>query len=460
MKHSAREAKAAVRRHVAADLEHELVAVTQLEPPRVTRNTEAVAVQMDATAEAQQARRRQPLAPDTKEITQTGRPFESDNTGRIGRPKPRTTASSDRATQTKARSAQADRGRNDDHAPPREQLDMDARARIQRCSYADAVDSRRRVVARTDTNRDGSRPAVSTSQETCRQHYSGLRRGCMSTRILSVFALVTAAALAAGCGGSSSPKIKIQAAHVYHLAGFGPTTGIKAGKPTLVSFTIVQPDGTPLTRYRHGSGPHNGVHLIIVRRDLAVIIHHHPPIGPGGKISDSVTFPAPGPYRVVIDAYPRTSGPVPNFQLFKTIEVNGSYRPQSLPPFTPSETVAGYHFTLHGTPRLHAIQALLLNFTVTGPSGALARFTPWYGALAHAVFFRAGSLDYLHTHVCAPGASGCSSVLGGARITGTSTAPGQLKVGVLLPIAGTWRLFLQCQLDGKVVTAPFTLHVS
>jgi hypothetical protein len=30
---------------------------------------------------------------------------------------------------------------------------------------------------------------------------------------------------------------------------------------------------------------------------------------------------------------------------------------------------------------------------------------------------------------------------------------------VLVPVAGTWRLFLQCQVDGHVLTAPFTLTV-
>ena len=30
---------------------------------------------------------------------------------------------------------------------------------------------------------------------------------------------------------------------------------------------------------------------------------------------------------------------------------------------------------------------------------------------------------------------------------------------MLVPAPGTWRLFLQCQIDGKVLTAPFTLHV-
>ncbi|HZT16917.1 MAG TPA: hypothetical protein VFA19_13315 [Gaiellaceae bacterium] len=233
-----------------------------------------------------------------------------------------------------------------------------------------------------------------------------------------------------------------------------------AGKPVSLSFTIVQPDGQPLTAYRHGSGPHNGVHLILVRRDLAVIIHHHPPVGKDGLIRDTVTLPEPGPYRLVVDAYPKTSGPVPSFQLFRSLTVRGPYRPQPLPAFRGSETVDGYRFALHGVPHLHAVQAALLDFTVTTPSGAPARFTPWYGALAHAIFFRQGSLDYFHTHVCAPGATGCASVLGGARVTGTSATPGKLHVGVLLPVPGTWRLFLQCRLGGKVVTAPFTLRVS
>jgi len=228
-----------------------------------------------------------------------------------------------------------------------------------------------------------------------------------------------------------------------------------------VGFTIVQPNGKVLTQFKRGPGPHTGVHLIIVRRDLAVIVHRHPPIDANGRLTDTITFPDPGPYRVVIDVYPKSvSGPVPNFQLFSTIRVAGAYRPQPLPAFSPTETVDGIHFTLHGTPRLHSVEPAFLDFTVTDAAGKPATFTPWFGALAHAIFFRRGSLDYFHTHVCAPGASGCTSLLGSARVTGTSATPGKLSVGVLVPVPGTWRLFLQCRVGGKVVTAPFTLDVS
>jgi hypothetical protein len=201
------------------------------------------------------------------------------------------------------------------------------------------------------------------------------------------------------------------------------------------------------------------VHVIFVRRDLGAIIHRHPPVRSDGTIDDEITFQSRGRYRMVVDVYPALAGPLRNFQLFRWITVGGK-GPAAAPAASGSTvTVDGDRFVLRSRPRLRAIEAAFLTFSVTGADGRPARFTPWYGALAHAIFFRAGSLDYFHTHVCGAGATGCTSTLGPTRVTGTSTAPGVLRVGVLLPVAGTWRLFLQCRVNGRVVTAPFTLVV-
>ncbi|MGZ4343119.1 MAG: hypothetical protein ACXVHX_14375, partial [Solirubrobacteraceae bacterium] len=53
-----------------------------------------------------------------------------------------------------------------------------------------------------------------------------------------------------------------------------------------------------------------------------------------------------------------------------------------------------------------------------------------------------------------------ASSVAASRVAGTSTAPGKLTIGVLLPAPGTWRLFLQMKLGGRVVTAPYTLKVA
>jgi hypothetical protein len=110
---------------------------------------------------------------------------------------------------------------------------------------------------------------------------------------------------------------------------------------------------------------------------------------------------------------------------------------------------------------LRAIQAQFVNVDVTDGQGHKVIFTPWFGALAHAIFFHKGSLAYFHSHICAPNAPNCGSLPGvsATRVTGQSSAPGKLTIGVLVPDPGIWRLFLQLKLRGRIVTAPFTLRV-
>jgi hypothetical protein len=283
-----------------------------------------------------------------------------------------------------------------------------------------------------------------------------------SALLRALGALAAAVALAA-CGSSSSGLTvpKVAPARQFSLGQFSPTSRLQPGRPVTMTFSIQLPSGKTLTSYKTGPGPHTGVHLIIVRDDLAFIIHQHPPISPSGLLRQRITFPAPGPYHVLVDAYPNIPGGQPNFQLFRNVTVAGAYHPRPLPPFHAHLVVNGYHFDMQAHPQLHAIQAEFLHVNVTSPQGQKVSFVPWFGALAHAIFFREGSLDYFHTHICAPNAPNCGSLPGvtASRVTGHAT-PGKLTVGVLLPVGGTWRLFLQMKQHGKIITAPFTLKVA
>jgi len=271
-------------------------------------------------------------------------------------------------------------------------------------------------------------------------------------------ALLLLLPLVAGCSSSGTKNIAIQPAKVYRLADFEPAASVAPGKPTTVAFTVDQPSGSTLTAYRTGPGPHTGVHLIIVSDDLSTIIHRHPPMEPGGRFRQQVVFPAPGRYRVIVDVYPKKRQPLPNFQLFKDVQVRGVPKPQPLGSYQAVQHIGGFTFTAAKRPQLRAIQAALMTVHVTDASGKPARFVPWYGALAHAIFFHVGTLDYFHTHVCAPGASGCSSLIAGASVVGRSSAPGKLTIGILLPTAGTWKLFLQSKPNGRLVTVPYVLN--
>src|ERR671936_123705 len=136
---------------------------------------------------------------------------------------------------------------------------------------------------------------------------------------------VCAVLIAAGCSSSSSRPAAptIGAARTFHLANFAPTGTVRSGRPIVVAFRIDQPSGAALVDYRRGSGPHTGVHLIVVRDDLSVIVHRQPKVGPGGAIRQPLVLPAPGRYRVLVDAYPNLSGPLRNFQLVATLHAAG-----------------------------------------------------------------------------------------------------------------------------------------
>ena len=286
----------------------------------------------------------------------------------------------------------------------------------------------------------------------------------MRSRALRLLSLVVLAAAVAGCGssGSGSPPVPTVApAKTFHLAGFEPAEPVQAHKPVEVSFHIVLPSGKTLTSFRTGAGPHTGVHLILVRDDLSVIVHRHPKIQPDGTVRQSITFPKPGKYHVLVDVYPIVpdTPQLVNFQLTTSATVKGAVRPVPLPPYSPEVTVGGYRVRIEKTPRISAFRPSFVTIRITDAKGRSPHLEPWYGALAHAIFFRAGSLAYFHTHICAPKAPGCASLVGGKALNGTGSANGVLHVGILLPQPGRWRLFLQFRVKGRVMTAPFTFMV-
>jgi hypothetical protein len=280
-----------------------------------------------------------------------------------------------------------------------------------------------------------------------------------------LLALAAAAALS-GCGGSGGGGAlsvpKVAPARTYSLQNFQPSAPVLPGRPATISFTIAQPTGQALINYRKCCDPHAGVDLIIVRSDDSHVQYDDSDIGPGGRVAQPVVFPTPGRYRVIIDAYPAHTSPEQpiNFQLFTSVTAQGAYHPQRTPSYNATVVIDGYRFRIQGHPTLKAIQATFLTIKVSDPNGHNAVFQTWRGALAHSIFIHEGSLDYFHTHVCSPGAIYCTSVLGAARVTGSSSQPGLLHVGVLLPEPGTWRMFLLTYINGRHITAPFTLNAS
>ena len=277
-------------------------------------------------------------------------------------------------------------------------------------------------------------------------------------RPAGLIALGLAAAACGSGGGSGSPAPPTVApAKEYTLDWQGPKMVAAPGKATL-RLAVRTPDGKVLTKYRTGAGPHTGVHVIIVRDDLSSIIHKHPPVPASGRLALPVTLPRAGRYHVLVDVYPAADTGPRNFQLTHDLQVGSGGVKAPLPAYKKVVRTGGLTFRVKKLPALRLAEPASMVVDVTDANGKSVKFTPFYGALAHAIFFRDGSLDYFHSHICGSDPA-CAAGFGTPATTGRSTKPGRLELGVLLPATGRWRLFLQVTHRGKLLTAPFTLSV-
>ena len=70
------------------------------------------------------------------------------------------------------------------------------------------------------------------------------------------------------------------------------------------------------------------------------------------------------------------------------------------PAYTPVVHAGGLTFRVAKLPGLRFAEPASMVVNVTDAAGKPVTFTPFYGALAHAIFFRQGTLDYFHSHIC------------------------------------------------------------
>jgi len=160
-----REEEAVVRRHVAADLEHDLGAGPEAKRAGIAAAADPADVDRDRTAERREPVRPECLAPDAKEAAERRRSRVADDSAGIERPGAGATTCGDDPSEPQTSSLQPDRRRDNHDAPAGEELDVNARAAGQRRRPAGEPGGRRRrrwVVSRPRSHgsrhggRDGS----------------------------------------------------------------------------------------------------------------------------------------------------------------------------------------------------------------------------------------------------------------------------------------------------------------
>ncbi|MFL5841565.1 MAG: hypothetical protein ACJ77Z_14045 [Thermoleophilaceae bacterium] len=212
-------------------------------------------------------------------------------------------------------------------------------------------------------------------------------------------------------------------------------TTLAAGSERILRFRIVDTNGRAVRGFcdEHGAR----LHLIIVSRDLSDYHHLHPRLASDGTWSIPVRLREPGGYRAFADFKTKRASAVLGTDIFAP----GELRPRPLPHASRMQRVDGYTVRMDGD-RARAGGTTDLHFSVWRDGREVKDLQPYLGARGHLVALREGDLAYLHVHP-EPG-----------------LADGAAKFWVAAPSTGTFRMFLDFQVDGVVHTAAFTVVVS
>jgi len=208
-----------------------------------------------------------------------------------------------------------------------------------------------------------------------------------------------------------------------------------------VTFTILGPDGEPLTDY--ATLHDKKLHFIVAKRDLSGFQHVHPTMDERGTWTATLAL-EPGQWRTFADFDP--AGKDPQLTLGADLSVAGDVAPKPLPEPSRTATIGDYTVTLDGDAKAGGDSKLTL--TVAKDGQPVTDLQPYLAAYGHLVALRAGDLAYLHVHP--------DGEPGDGR---TKPGPG-ITFHAAFPSEGSYRLYLDFKHGDVVRTAEFTIEAA
>ena len=218
---------------------------------------------------------------------------------------------------------------------------------------------------------------------------------------------------------------------------------VPANAPSAFTFHITGPNDHALTRYQAYES--KLVVFYLIRSDLTGYRMLDATMREDGTWTVALPALAPGSYRTYVTfAAPDSSQGTPLlYTLSKPLSVPGHAADTPLPVQAETTTVDGYSLTLSGA--LKAGASIPLNVDITSGGKPVRYFERYLDGYAHLTAFHSGDAAFAH-------------VLSTGRSVGTG-GNGPLTAQTLFPESGTWRLFVQFEIGGKLHNAAFTVHV-
>ncbi len=187
-------------------------------------------------------------------------------------------------------------------------------------------------------------------------------------------------------------------------------------------------------------------HLFVVSHDFTFFEHIHPVLQPDGSFVVETTVPKPGPYQTFSDFFPSGGSPQVVQRTFVTAGYTGSLlaaRAHLTPDPQPEKVVSGTRVRLDATGYTAEFkQTLTFTLTDEATGKPVKDLEQYLGAWAHMLMLSEDLGDYVHAH---------------ATVDQNRNGETQLNLDLIFPRASNYRLWIQFQRSGRVITVPFTL---
>jgi hypothetical protein len=202
-----------------------------------------------------------------------------------------------------------------------------------------------------------------------------------------------------------------------------------AGRPVRLSFTIPH---VRTLEYVH----EQPIHLVVVSDDLSEFGHIHPEREVGDRFETTYTFAHGGHYRLYAEF--TEPGAATEQQAFD-LEVAGESRPAV--PLGPPTAQFG---------ELHAGEDVELRFALP------ENLEPYLGAWAHVVILDERQRHFIHAHPM----ESIPAAPGGVHVHNAplGSSPAAIRVQTGFPEAGTYKIWLQVQRQGRMIATPFVVQ--
>jgi hypothetical protein len=201
------------------------------------------------------------------------------------------------------------------------------------------------------------------------------------------------------------------------------------------------------------------MHVLVISEDLGTFSHIHPDPVTRQFYAGSHLFPHAGAYWIYVDH--TSPGQTQTIARFRVMVEGPAYRRTELPETGLREaTVEGVRATLSIRGSLEAGQDLSFRFALAdAASGAAVRdLQPYLGAWGHILLVRREGDEVIHAHPVEENAAPASPWVHSHAMPGPSPPEIETTTGFKRP--GQYKVWLQVQRNGQVLTFPYVLRVA